>query len=165
LIRNCSALERLECPKTPYLDDNILSVIGKSCPALNHVNFKGCAHISGSGIIKLSNLLLSNLNVSKCPKISEDSLLVFLESDRTMTSLEVSSVSDKLLDIVKQKTKMHSLYICDGTITNRGIIDLAEKPGVKWQNLHFSNCQKLSREAVSHLSSVVKGCKVTAYFS
>ena len=165
LISICSNLERLELPNTPHLDDSMLLVIGKSCPKLGHINFKGCAHISGAGLVKLSKLFLININVSKCPKISQDSILMLLESNTCIQILEVSSVSDKLLEMVKQNVNMRSLSISDGSITNRGIIDLIEKPGIKWENLHFSNCQKLSREAVSHLSSLAKGCQVTAYFS
>lgn len=165
LICNCSQLERLELPKIPFIDDFILSMIAKSCPMLNHINLKGCAHISSSGIIKLSKLSLRVINLSKCPKISENAILMLLESNTSLESIDVSSVSDNLLEAIKKNAYIHSLYISDGTITNRGMIELSEKSGVAWQNIHFSNCQKLSREAISHLSSVLKRCKVTAYFS
>ena len=164
-ISNSPNLERLEIPKTPFLDDSIISLISKSCRKLNHINFKGCAHISNQGIVKLSSLSLKTINLSKCPKISEDGIQNLLESNYCFEILDISAISDKLLDFLQNYPKIHSLYISDSTVTNRGIIDLAQNSGSSWQNLHFTNCQKLSREVISHLSKVLKNSKVTAYFS
>ena len=158
-ISPCESLRSLTISNCPGFGDASLSVLGKLCPKLQHVelsgldgvtdagvvpllesseaglvkvNLSGCTNVTDKVVSSLANLhgwTLENLNLDGCKNISDASLMAIAENCALLCDLDVSKCS----------------------ITDAGIAALANAQQINLQILSLSGCALVSDRSLPAL--------------
>ena len=127
LVQGCPCLERIDSEMYAY-NDQVLTAISESCPALRHVDLSTSAEITDLGLIALSKGCpeLNQLHISS-PAITDEAVLSFAKYCNQLTSI-----------IIQSCNHIHS----------QSVVTLIEANTTKLELIELRNCIHIGEEAI-----------------
>ena len=164
LIQDCINVEYLSFKSYygfPWVNDNLLEQIGKSCKQLKFLNVNGCTQISDTGLnhIIKSCSKLKTLDASNTNAITNETLINISNHEASITSLIIQKCSnindDGIQMIVKNCRKLKSLDVGGCTqLTNAFLKQLS----IYSKELIFLGLGDLTQITIDHVDAVIRGC-------
>ncbi|KAH6804756.1 EIN3-binding F box protein 1 [Perilla frutescens var. frutescens] len=155
----CSSLRSLTIHNCPGFGDSGLSMLGRSCPKLSHVDLSGLQGITDSGLLPLVQRLeagLVKVNLSGCVNLTDNVVAEITRlHGQTLEVLNLescSSITDvSLISIAMNCSLLRELDVSGCRISDSGIAVVAMAEQLSLQVFSLAGCSLVSDESLSFL--------------
>ena len=158
----CESLRSLCIRNCPGFGNASLSVLGKLCPQLQHVEFSGLEGITDAGLLPLLESCeagLVKVNLSGCISLTDKVVSSMAESHGwTLETLSLEGcikISDaSLVAIADNCPLLNELDVARCAITNSGLTALARANHLNLQILSVSGCSLVTNKSLRALAKM-----------
>lgn len=163
-LSRCDSLRSLTIRNCPGFGDSGLSMLGRICPKLTHVDLSGLQSITNAGIVPLvqsSEAGLVKVNLSKCVNLSDNAVSAIAKlHGETLELLNLDGcryVTDtSLMEIARNCLSLSELDVSQSGITDYGVTALAAAEQMNLQIFSMVGCSLISDKSLPYLITLGK---------
>ncbi|XP_057776455.1 EIN3-binding F-box protein 1-like [Salvia miltiorrhiza] len=160
----CDSLRSLTIRNCPGFGDSSLSLLGRICRKLTHVDLSGLESITDAGIVPLvqsSEAGLVKVNLSKCVNLSDSSVSAIAKiHGETLELLNLDGcrrITDtSLVEIARNCLSLGELDVSHSGITDYGVTALAAAEQMNLQIFSVVGCSLISDKSLPCLLALGK---------